>query len=70
VIADVVSYAIAGIGFINAVGRWFVRKGQLEHCYDARLPQSSAPLALRFALFTDCLRLAMKFFQRERGLKG
>jgi len=26
VIADVVSYAIAGIGFINAVGRSFVRK--------------------------------------------
>ena len=25
-IADVVSYAIAGIGFINAVGRSFVRK--------------------------------------------
>jgi hypothetical protein len=70
VIADVVSYAIAGIGFIHAVGRSFVRKGQHEHCYGARLPQSSAPLALRFALFTDCLRLAMKFVQRERGLKG
>ena len=67
-IADVVSYAIAGIGFINAVGRSFVRKGQHEHCYDA--PQRSAPLALRFALFTDCLRLAMKFIQRGRGLKG
>jgi hypothetical protein len=26
VIADVVSYAIAGIGFINAVGRSFVRE--------------------------------------------
>jgi hypothetical protein len=38
VIADVVSYAIAGIGFIHAVGRSFVRKGQHEHCYDARLP--------------------------------
>jgi hypothetical protein len=70
VIADVVSYAIAGTGFIHAVGRSFVRKGQHEHCYDARLPQSSAPLALRFALFTDYLRLAMKFIQRERGLKG
>jgi len=34
VIADVVSYAIAGIGFIHAVGRSFVRKGQHEHCYD------------------------------------
>jgi hypothetical protein len=45
VIADVVSYAIAGISFIHAVGRSFVRKGQHEHCYDARLPQSSAPLA-------------------------
>ena len=43
-IADVVSYAIAGIGFIHAVGRSFVRKGQHEHCYDARLRQSSAPL--------------------------
>ena len=62
-IADVVSYAIAGIGFIHAVGR----KGQHEHCYDARLPQSSAPLAVRFALFTDCLRLALKFIQREQG---
>jgi hypothetical protein len=31
VIADVVSYAIAGIGFIHAVGR----KG-FEHCCDAR----------------------------------
>jgi hypothetical protein len=70
VIADVVSYAIAGIGFIHAMGRLFVRKGQHEHCYDARLPQSSAPLALRFALFTDYLRLAMKLIQRERGLKG
>ena len=69
-IADVVSYAIAGIGFIHAVGHSFVRKGQHEHCYDARLPQSSAPLAVRFALFTDCLRLAMKLIQRERGLKG
>ena len=67
-IADVLSYAIAGIGFIHAVGRSFVRKGaQHEHCYNARLPQSSAPLALRFARFTDCLRLAMKFSQRERG---
>jgi hypothetical protein len=27
VIADVVNYAIAGIGFIHAVGRLFVRKG-------------------------------------------
>jgi hypothetical protein len=27
VIADVVSYAIAGIGFIYAAGRLFVRKG-------------------------------------------
>jgi hypothetical protein len=70
VIADAVSYAIAGIGFINAVGRWFVRKGQHEYYYDASLPQSSAPLALRFALFTDCLRLAMKVIQRERGLNG
>jgi hypothetical protein len=30
VIADVVSYAIAGIGFIHAAGRSFVRKGQHE----------------------------------------
>jgi hypothetical protein len=36
VIADVVSYAIAVIGFIHAVvGRLFFRKG-FEHCYDAR----------------------------------
>jgi hypothetical protein len=35
VIADVVSYAIAGIGFIHAVGRLFFRKG-FEHRYDAR----------------------------------
>jgi hypothetical protein len=48
VIADVVSYAIAGIGFIHAVGSSFVRKGQHEHCYDARLPQSSAPLGTEF----------------------
>jgi hypothetical protein len=27
VIADVASYAIAGIGFIHALGRLFVRKG-------------------------------------------
>jgi hypothetical protein len=27
VIADVVNYAIAGIGFIHAVGRLFVSKG-------------------------------------------
>jgi hypothetical protein len=27
VIADVVNYAIAAIGFIHAVGRLFVRKG-------------------------------------------
>jgi hypothetical protein len=27
VIADVVNYAIAGIGFIHALGRLFVRKG-------------------------------------------
>jgi hypothetical protein len=70
VIADVVSYAIAGIGFIHAVGRSFVRKGQHEHCYDARLPQSSAPLALRFALFTDCLRLAMKFNPARARIEG
>ena len=43
-IADVVSYAIAGIGFIHAVGRSFVPKRfhtQHEHCYDARLPRIS-----------------------------
>jgi hypothetical protein len=27
VIADVVNYAIAGIGFLHAAGRLFVRKG-------------------------------------------
>jgi hypothetical protein len=70
VIADVVSYAIAGIGFINA---WVARssaRASMNIGYGARLPQSSASLALRFALFTDCLRQAMKFIQRERGLKG
>jgi hypothetical protein len=30
VIADVVSYAIAGIGFIHAVGRSFVRKASMN----------------------------------------
>jgi hypothetical protein len=54
VIADVVSYAIAGIGFIYAAGRLFVRKG-------------SALLALRFALCTGCLRQATKVhFPRTR----
>ena len=43
-IADVVSYAIAGIGFIHAVGRSFVRKGPHEHCYDARLRQPNYSL--------------------------
>ena len=69
-IADVVSYAIAGIGFIHAVGRSFVRKGQHEHCYDARLPQSSAPLALRFALSTGCLRQATKVHSARTRVEG
>ena len=36
-IADVVNYAIAAIGFIHAVGRLFVRRPSQpqEHCYDA-----------------------------------
>ena len=69
-IADVVSYAIAGIGFIHAVGRSFVRKGQHEHCYDARLPQSSAPLALRFVLSAGCLRQATKVHSARTRVEG
>jgi hypothetical protein len=51
VIADVVSYAIAGIGFINAVGHSFVRKGQHEHCHDARLPQKFRTSGASFRTF-------------------
>jgi hypothetical protein len=40
VIADVVNYAIAGIGFIHALGSLVRQQGshsQHEHCYDAKL---------------------------------
>jgi hypothetical protein len=39
VIADVVNYAIAAIGFIHAVGRLFVRSrhSQQERCCDAKM---------------------------------
>jgi hypothetical protein len=73
VIADVVSDVIAGIGFIHAVGRSFVPQRfhtQHEHCYDARLPQSSAPLALRFALSTGCLRQATKVHSARTRVEG
>ena len=62
-IADVVSYAIAGIGFIHAVGRSFVPKGfipSMNTVMTLALPRNSAPLALRFALSTGCLRQAKK----------
>jgi hypothetical protein len=39
VIADVVNYAIAGIGFIHAAGRLFVRmrfSAENEHRYEAK----------------------------------
>ena len=38
-IADVVNYAIAGIGFIHAAGRLFVRmrfSAENEHRYEAK----------------------------------
>ena len=69
-IADVVSYAIAGIGFIHAVGRSFVPKGfipSMNTVMTLALPRNSAPLALRFALSTGCLRQATKVhFPRTR----
>ena len=72
-IADVVSYGIAGIGFIHAVGRSFVPKRfhtQHEHCYDARLPRNSAPLALRFSLSSGCLRQAAKVHSARTRVEG
>jgi uncharacterized protein YjiS (DUF1127 family) len=43
---------------------------QHERCYDARLPQSSAALALRFALSTGCLRQATKVHSARTRVEG
>jgi hypothetical protein len=48
VIADVVNYAVAGIGFIHAMGRLFVRKkflGRHEHRYDANRDKAAGPMS-------------------------
>ena len=69
-IADVVSYAIAGIGFIYAAGRLFVRKGFTTSINnDARLRQSAAPLVLGFYFPQIASGKPQRFFLREQVLK-
>jgi hypothetical protein len=73
VIADVVSYAIAGIGFIYAAGRLFVRKGFIPSMNTVMtLAYHKAPHFWRFVShFPQAASGKLqKFIFRERGLKG
>jgi hypothetical protein len=72
VIADVVSYAIAGIGFIYAAGRLFVRKGFIPSMNTVMtLAYHKVPHLWRFVShFPAASGKPQKFILRERGLKG
>ena len=72
-IADVVSYAIAGIGFIYAAGRLFVRKGFIPSMNTVMtLAYHKVPHFWRFVShFPQAASGKLqKFIFRERGLKG
>jgi hypothetical protein len=72
VIADVVSYAIAGIGFIYAAGRLFVRKGFIPSMNTVMtLAYHKVPHLWRFVShFPAASGKPQKLILRERGLKG
>ena len=72
-IADVVSYGIAGIGFIHAVGRSFVPKGFIPSMNTViTLACHKVPHLWRFvSQFPQAASgKRQKFILRERGLKG
>jgi hypothetical protein len=69
----VVSYAIAGIGFIHAVGRLFVPKGiVLSMSTVMMLTYHKVPHLWRFVSHFPQAASGepQKFILRERGLKG
>jgi len=72
VIADVVSYAIAGIGFIYAAGRLFVRKGFIPSMNTVMtLAHHKVPYLRFVSHFPQAASGKLqKFIVRERGLKG
>jgi hypothetical protein len=73
VIADVVSYAIAGIGFIHEVSRSFVPKGFIPSMKTIiTLAYHEIPLLWRFVSHFPQAASGkpQKFILRERGLKG
>ena len=72
-IADVVSYAIAGIGFIHAVSRSFVPKGFIPSMNTVMtLPYHEIPNLWHFVSHFPPAASGkpQKFILRERGLKG
>jgi hypothetical protein len=73
VIADVISYGIAGIGFVHAVGRSFVPKGFIPSVNTVMtLAYHEIPHLWRFVshFLEAAAGKPQKFILRERGLKG
>ena len=72
-IADVVSYAIAGIGYIHAVSRSFVPKGFIPSMNTVMTrAYHKVPHLWRFVSHIPQAASGkpQKFILRERGLKG